>query len=180
MKGLTERLRGCRYCSSQLPVPRPSSVRSCDRCKRERSATTKRRWYEANKSAAAMSAAEWKRRNPEKVRESTRRRYERVAAQHREVTDAWRQRNPEKVRDIREARRARERDAFVEFIDRRLVWVAFGGRCGICTEPVWLSEMHLDHVWRGGLHAYSNVQPAHETCNKRKHNALPAKDVVIV
>lgn len=114
--------------------------------------------------------------NPGRQAEHARLRYERDPERHKRICENWRARNTTKTRDIRETRRARLREAFVEVVDRRLVWALHNGLCGICQEPVWLEAMHLDHIVplaRGGKHEYSNVQPAHETCNKRKWIKLP-------
>lgn len=94
-----------------------------------------------------------------------------------ERTERWRQANPEKVRDIRENRRTRERDAFVEVVSRELVWAIHLGLCGICFKSVALREMELDHIVplsREGKHRYSNCQPAHMVCNRRKASKVVA------
>lgn len=144
-----------------MGVPLSSQRLRCEPCKRQR---------------VVDRVADWRRRNPGRQAAQSRLRYERNPERHKAITEAWRQRNPERVRDVREARRARERNAFVEDVDRCLVWLAFSGECGICGQAVPLEAMHLDHVVplsKGGKHSYSNVQPAHETCNKRKWTHLP-------
>ncbi len=111
------------------------------------------------------------------MREINADRYLRRRDQMKAATDRWRQNNPDKVRDIRENRRARERSAFVEHVDRVERWDAYEGRCGICDQPVELDAMELDHIVplsRGGLHERSNCQPAHMTRNRRKHNRIGA------
>jgi 5-methylcytosine-specific restriction endonuclease McrA len=129
---------------------------------------------------AIERAAAWKKRNPEKVQASTRARYERVKEHHSAVVEAWRLHNPERKRDHRENRRARERRAFVEDVDRALLWHLFDGLCGICLLPVGLDQMQVDIIplVKGGLHRYSNVQPSHESCNKRKGASMPAERAV--
>lgn len=126
---------------------------------------------------AVLRATEWKRANPEKIVAITHDRYRRKRQQMKAAAERWRVNNPDKVRDIREARRARERGAFVEHVDRVVVWDAYEGCCGICRNPVGLDEMELDHIVplsRGGLHQYANCQPSHMVCNRRKHNRLEA------
>lgn len=170
--------RECRSCGGLLDLPRPGNRHFCTSCRGpygQGHAAVKRRWYDVNKDLAIRRAAAWKERNPEKVAESGRRRYERRREHHLAVCEAWRKRNPNKVRDIRENRRARERAAYVEDIDRDLVWRRFRGKCGVCGLPVKLATMELDHIVplsRGGLHCYENVQPAHQLCNRRKFTAL--------
>lgn len=57
-------------------------------------------------------------------------------------------------------------------ITRRIrLWEAHGGRCGICSRPVALEEMHIDHIVprsRGGLDVTDNMHPSHPLCNHRK------------
>jgi len=67
-------------------------------------------------------------------------------------------------------RRARQRDQFVESIDPTIVLARGNGRCGICQEPID-GAFEVDHIVplaRGGEHSYSNAQPAHPSCNRRK------------
>lgn len=145
----------CQDCGTSLVGSSPQR-RRCEPCKRV---------------LVVQRVAGWRAKNPEKRRAQSASRYRRDPSRQQRLSQSWRGRNPEKVRDIREARRARERAAFVEYVDRRVVWTVFDGRCGICSEPVHLGAMHIDHIVplsRGGLHCYGNVQPAHETCNKHK------------
>lgn len=106
-----------------------------------------------------------------------RRYYEKNRDACRERSERWRKANPEKAKDIRENRRTRERDAFVEDVNRKFVWAIHLGLCGICFKSVTLEEMELDHVVplsRGGKHQYSNCQPAHMPCNRRKASKVVA------
>ena len=129
------------------------------------------------KKVAATRAKAWKARNPDKVVAITADRYRRKGDQMKAAINRWRANNPDKVRNIRENRRARQRAAFVEHVDRVERWRAYDGCCGICGEPVDLEAMELDHVIplsRGGRHERSNCQPAHMVCNRRKHNKIGA------
>lgn len=151
----------CLDCTAEMVVAARSTRLRCEPCK---------------KKLVVARVAAWRSANPGRQAEQARLRYARDPERHKRICEDWRARNTDRVRDIREARRARERDAFVENVDRRFVWALHEGRCGICRDPVWLEEMHLDHVVplaRGGKHEYPNVQPAHETCNKRKWIKLP-------
>lgn len=133
-------------------------------------------WYQRNRAAIMAKVGAWKRANPDKVSASNKRRYpvrkEKITA----ANDRWRLANPDRKRDHRENRRARERAAFVEDIERAVVYAKFDGRCGICGEPMPFESITLDHIIplsRGGLHEYANVQPAHEVCNKSKGARVP-------
>lgn len=81
------------------------------------------------------------------------------------------------------ARRARKLGAFVEPIDKALLWELEAGICGICQLPCDASNWHMDHIIplsKGGLHAYHNVQVAHPFCNQSKGASLPDALPVIV
>lgn len=48
--------------------------------------------------------------------------------------------------------------------------------CGICGEPVATTDLSIDHIVpisRKGTDEWSNLQPAHKSCNSRKSNRLP-------
>jgi 5-methylcytosine-specific restriction endonuclease McrA len=86
----------------------------------------------------------------------------------------WRDKNPPAYQIRRELgwqrRRALKLNAFVEDVKRATVYEMHGGMCGICEEFI-VGEFHVDHVVplsRGGLHSYSNTQPAHPFCNRSK------------
>lgn len=68
-------------------------------------------------------------------------------------------------------RRARKKNAFIEFVDCAVVFKRDGGVCQICHEIIGLDVWHIDHIKPlagGGTHEYSNVQLTHGTCNLRK------------
>lgn len=88
-------------------------------------------------------------------------------------------------------RRAREKEAFVEEVDRLAVFDRDGWVCGICAEPVNpdakfpdLMSASLDHIIplaRGGLHEMSNCQLAHFICNSRKSDRIEiGTDMVLI
>lgn len=94
---------------------------------------------------------------------------------------AWRSRNPQANSwntyrmAYRAIRRVNETKAFVEKVDRRVVWGRDEGHCRVklvCGGVfVPFEEMHLDHivpVAKGGEHAYNNVQTACGPCNLKK------------
>ena len=90
----------------------------------------------------------------------------------------WREQNPDKLWQIGARRRARERAAFVEDVDRTVVFERDDWTCRICDEPLARDAVHpdplsptVDHVVplsRGGKHSYANVQSAHFLCNVLK------------
>lgn len=128
-----------------------------------------KRWktyYAANRNAILAASKDWSAAHPG-----------RVAARVRE----WCKANPDKARTMRERagqkRRAKAIDAFVEHVDRRVVYERDKGICGICKKRVDPAERwHVDHVIAlaiGGLHCYDNVQLAHGSCNRKKHTSIP-------
>jgi len=83
--------------------------------------------------------------------------------------------NPEKDRKKKHRYRARKLDAFVEDVDRQVVFDRDKGICGICKLPVDRGDFHVDHVLpltKGGKHSYTNVQLAHSKCNLLKSDKI--------
>lgn len=148
----------------------PSGMRQCRACMSLRS----RARYAENRQKIIDRSAARRAANPDRTEEN-RRRYARHPEKVNAANARWRAANPERVRDMRENRRARERAAFVEDVDRTIVWALRLGLCGVCHAPVAQEVMELDHIVplsRGGTHQYSNCQPAHMICNRRKHNKV--------
>jgi 5-methylcytosine-specific restriction endonuclease McrA len=164
----------------------------------ERVRKTDRRWREANPTKAAEYAAAWRARNPEKAREWQRlhpeaglaaaRRWQlrhpekarensrKWAEAHREQAAAasrrWQANNPDKVIQIAKRRRARVRgaqgDATAAQIQARIDY--YGGKCWMCGAPADTID-HVIALVRGGSHWPSNLRPACNSCNARKHTA---------
>lgn len=69
--------------------------------------------------------------------------------------------------------RARKARVAWDIVDLRTVYAHWGGKCGICGDPVSLETFTIDHIVplaRGGPHLFSNLQPAHFACNSKKGN----------
>lgn len=84
----------------------------------------------------------------------------------------------EKARKSASAYRARQAKQFVEHIEPSVVLENSNGICGICGKSVDSNDFHVDHIIplnRGGLHAYSNTQAAHPSCNTSKKDKLPTE-----
>jgi len=83
-----------------------------------------------------------------------------------------------KRRAIHERRRARERDAYVEDVNRTAIFERDGWRCQLCHKKVdgslpadHMMSATLDHIIplaSGGLHEAANCQLAHRICNSTK------------
>lgn len=105
----------------------------------------------------------------------TRARIPERAAERKAYHDEWRKRDPEAARrrgyKARSARRARLLDAFVEHVDRDVVFQRDGGTCGICGLLID-GPMDVDHVVPlalGGEHSYANVRASHMACNRARN-----------
>jgi 5-methylcytosine-specific restriction endonuclease McrA len=74
------------------------------------------------------------------------------------------------------ARRSPSKNGAYLRLNKRRVFKAADGICGICSNPVKFGQMTIDHIIplsRGGHNIYDNVQPAHSLCNHLKGNLLP-------
>lgn len=117
----------------------------------------------------------WKKANPDRVNAHNRRYRE----AHPEQARAWEHQSIENrgdahrqgVADRAAVRRARKAGQFVEKVYRAKVLRLGDGLCGLCGEPVDPARFDVDHIVplaHGGLHSYTNTQPAHPLCNQRK------------
>ncbi len=87
----------------------------------------------------------------------------------------WKARHPEAARLAKKQehalRRSRINGTPNEKIDPILVYLNDNGICGICGEPITMSEFTMDHIIpisKGGGHLYANVHSAHRLCNIRR------------
>jgi len=129
------------------------------------------------KNRAAVK--KWRLAHPEQNRERKARypeqdrlRASRWYAENKERVRLYHLANPDIGRNSNEARRARKADAFIEAVDRQVVFARDAGLCGICQQGVEPANWHLDHIQplsKGGQHSYDNVQVSHPVCNMRKH-----------
>lgn len=95
-----------------------------------------------------------------------------------EYSREWKRNNPDKVRENMHRRRARIHDAFIENVEMSALLQRDGNTCQLCMLPVKLDaafpDPHfptVDHVIpliRGGEHSYANTQVAHYLCNVQK------------
>lgn len=76
----------------------------------------------------------------------------------------------ESLRTNMARRRSRKRNAFVENIDRQIVWERDKGVCQICKEPADYNNWNLDHIipLGPGPHCYENVRVTCPNCNRKK------------
>ncbi len=130
-------------------------------------------------------AKEWDGRNRDHRHAYDRTYYRNNAAKEATSWTRWSRDNPDKVRDSQRRREARMRAVYVETINELAIFERDGWVCQLCCEPVdrTLRSPHplsatLDHiipVTREGPHASANVRLAHHRCNSRKGNKLDSE-----
>jgi 5-methylcytosine-specific restriction endonuclease McrA len=93
----------------------------------------------------------------------------------REAKRQWKRNNPDLVRADVALRRAKSKGATeLERILPTVVFERDKGICQICKMEI-TGKYELDHiipVSKGGQHLYSNIQLAHVSCNRKKHNHI--------
>lgn len=102
----------------------------------------------------------------------------------------WAKENPDKAHANKARYRARKRGAWVENVDRAVVFERDRWVCGICGERIPKSAIYpdllspsIDHVIplaEGGEHSYANVQAAHFSCNSSKQNRGSGEQLAII
>jgi 5-methylcytosine-specific restriction endonuclease McrA len=125
----------------------------------------------ANPEARRAADARYLEKHRERERARKRAYFEANRRAFYERSRAWVIANPERMLSHYATRRARVRNAFVEFVDREVVFERDRGVCGICGAPSDPANWQLDHVVplaRGGEHSYANTQVSHPFCNQSK------------
>lgn len=124
----------------------------------------KKQYYEENREQAAARMKVWHEKNPNWRKEH------RVA-------------NPDLVRDQESMRRAKRYTAYVEPVNRWILFEVYKGCCGICGEAVERDSFEVDHIIplsKGGLHMYTNMQPSHRSCNAMKNDKIIDPDQLAI
>ncbi len=164
---------------------------------KERARANSKRWHDAHKEEAREYAERYRAENLEELREYDRKRSATPGrkAAHAEWRNKpenaakvqarvrkWAKSNPEKAKAntvlSNARRRARERNAFIEDVDRDEIIRASDGICGLCGQSLKPEEVELDHIYplsRGGVHSYRNLHATHVTCNRKKGASMPGR-----
>lgn len=162
---------GRRPCAANhFPTKRWVSTGKCYMCARDYE-RERRRKDAINRTATTK---EWRRLNPEKVREGN---AKRDPAMLREVSRQWRIRHPEQAAITAAASYAKRRGAGGRFrkTDIAEIMERQHGKCAYCGTSV-LEKRHIDHILpvaRGGTNARSNLQILCPPCNHRKRATHP-------
>jgi 5-methylcytosine-specific restriction endonuclease McrA len=139
-----------------------------------------RRARERDPAAAKLQSRRWHADHREEVLAKQRQHYsENVEAERAAARQRSKRRTPEQRSVYVHVRRARHRGAFVERVDRSLVFERDAWICQLCGLPVDASiagqwdpqRASLDHIiplFRGGEHSYANTRLAHLGCNLRR------------
>lgn len=106
----------------------------------------------------------------------------------------WRKFNPHKSREGRarydQRRRAFKAGAFVEKVDRNVVFERDNWRCHLCgksisrrsswPDPLSPSIDHIVPLSMGGDHSYANIAAAHYSCNAAKGNRGGGEQLALI
>ena len=136
---------------------------------RERARIYRRRWEEKNPEAKARHHKKWRESHPEKVKENSRKSYERSYAQ-----------NPEYYAEKAANRRRNFRKIPLTLEERRKIQ-------GLMRQARLLSEQtgipyEVDHLWpisRGGWHHPSNMRVITKEENRKKGRELPTLEEML-
>lgn len=130
---------------------------------------------EQSKKAAVERVKAWQKTNSEKTNAKNRAWRDANPERAKASREKWNLNNPTKRLERAQVRRARKLNAYIEPVNRTVVYKQANGICGICGFPVSYDKFHVDHIVplsKGGMHCYANTQPAHARCNLKKSNKL--------
>jgi hypothetical protein len=139
-----------------------------------------RLYYQANRERILKTTAEWRTKNPGKVRGMAAKRYVEKKPAMAAVSAAWAKKNPNKVRSYQIARRARTAGATGKFTgaDVSGIFAIQRGNCAHpwCKKKLTNSAYHIDHILplaKGGSNDRKNIQILCPPCNQKKWAVHP-------
>lgn len=161
-----------------------SCVRAAERARHHKNAArrhvTGRAWHARNREAILVEKRLDRVERPEIYKDRDRAKYVKHRARILAARAAYVAKNKAAVRAAKakhwvrhsQNRRARQRSAFVESIDVRVLAKRDHDRCGLCLWRVAIEDRSIDHIVPlsfGGKHSYQNTQLAHLKCNIKKN-----------
>jgi 5-methylcytosine-specific restriction endonuclease McrA len=152
------------------PIKRWVSTGKCFWCARDYE-RERRRADAANRTALTK---EWRKLNPDKVREGN---AQRDPAMLRAISRRWYYSDPTHALAVAAASRAKRKMAAGRFTkaDIAEIMKLQGGKCAYCAKSV-LKKRHIDHIMPialGGTNQRANLQILCPSCNRHKHSAHP-------
>lgn len=134
-----------------------------------------RAYYAANAERCRQWQRDYRRDNPEFVREYNRNRYRKNSAVFKARVMQYIKDNPEVRRTVMRKRRARILESNIApFTTAQLTerMAYFGFKCWMCGGP-YESADHVKPLSKGGSHMLANLRPACRSCNSSKSAKWP-------
>lgn len=141
------------------------------RCKDCHHALTKK-YRETRKAEIYARDQEWRKANPEKIREYNRRSKERNPEGLAENTRRWQRNNPDRVREFSHRRRTRKKNNGIYKITQRELDRLYASPCAYCGSRENITLDHVVPISKGGTHGVGNIVPACRFCNFSKRDRL--------
>jgi 5-methylcytosine-specific restriction endonuclease McrA len=190
--GRTYKVKTCTHCNQELPLDafyKGSSYKDgvrprCKQCmslldyqrNRDRKLDLARVYRETHKEQAQEYAVEYRKENPDKLREVQQRHYAANRDKKRADVKQYRLANPEIYTLYGQKRRAKMAGCEYKLTAEqwREIQARFKYRCAYCNErSARLTMDHVVPISKGGAHSADNIVPACKTCNCSKQ-ASPA------
>lgn len=158
----------------------------CKECQ----ADQRREHFKNPEVRAAFNAwqKDWAVKNPDLIKKSKKRDYEKNKEARTATQNLWKQENKDKINSYSQKRKAKKLHNGYESYERIHVFVRDCWTCQICFElvddtlqypdPYSKSIDHIIPVVRGGPDTFDNVQLAHLVCNNRKKAKMPEEVVL--
>jgi 5-methylcytosine-specific restriction endonuclease McrA len=145
---------------------------NADNAEKQRNYARRSRLEDPNKQK--MASKRYCDKNPQRVKESQRRTWEKHSHKYLPTNKAWKAAHPEAVRDHNRrggnkyrALKAGQLDAGIDTKDWQDQLEVFNNQCAYCLEPS-VSVDHIDPISMGGPDKIENAVPCCKRCNSSK------------